>query len=182
MNFLELVTQRQSVRKFDASKTISQEIVNSIIEAGRLAPSACNSQPWTFIWIDDTDLKKKIAMATVSNLINLNKFTVDAAGILVLVMEKPKLVTQIGGSLKKKEYPLIDIGIASIQMCLQAEYEGVGSCMIGWFDENKIKSLLEIPKRKTVGLVIAFGYAIENYRIRAKMRKPIDEVFKKNRY
>jgi nitroreductase len=119
---------------------------------------------------------------SISNLINLNKFTLEATAFIVIVMEKPKLVTQIGGSLKNKEYPLIDIGIAAAQICYQAQYDGVGSCMLGWFDEKKVKNLLQIPSQKTIGLIIALGYPIENYYQRIKMRKPLDEVVRRNKY
>lgn len=182
MNFLELVNQRQSVRKFDNLREIEKDNIERILEAGRLSPSACNSQPWTFVVVDEPDLRKKVAKATHSTLINLNGFVIDSTLLIVIVLEKPKLVTQIGSSIKNKEYPLIDIGIAASQMCLQAQYDGVGSCMLGWFDEKKIKNLLQIPSKKTIGLIIALGYPVENYHQRLKIRKPISEVVRNNKY
>jgi nitroreductase len=182
IEFLNIIKARQSVRKFDNTKTIEEEMLARILEAGRLAPSACNSQPWTFILVDEPSLRQQVAKATISNLINMNKFTLDASALIVIVMEKPKLITQIGGSLKNKEYPLIDIGIAASQICLQAQAEGIGSCMIGWFDEKLIQKLLTIPAKKTIGLIIAIGHPIEGYKLRPKMRKIEEEVIRKNKY
>ena len=182
MDFQQLILQRQSVRRYDKNRPIEKEKLMRILEAGRLAPSASNSQPWTFVIVDEPELVEKVSRTTFSKLIAFNKFVIDAPLHIVLVVEKPKMITQIGGSIKNKEYPLIDIGIAAEHMCLQAEEDGIGSCMLGWFDEKKIKELLQIPKSKTIGLVIPFGYPIENYPLRKKIRKSMDKVAKWNRY
>jgi nitroreductase len=182
MNFQELIRRRQSVRKYKSEQPIEEEKLMRILEAGRLAPSASNSQPWTFIVVDEPELRYQVAKATHGKLIGINKFVVEAPLLIVMVIEKPKITTQIGGAIKNKEYPLIDIGIAAEHMCLQAEEDGIGSCMLGWFDEKRIKKLLQIPRKKTVGLVISFGYAPEGYRLREKIRKPFDTVVKRNKY
>jgi nitroreductase len=182
MNFQELIRLRQSVRKYKSEQPIEEEKLMRILEAGRLAPSASNSQPWTFIVVDEPELRYRVAKATHGKLIGINKFVVEAPLLIVIVIEKPKITTQIGGAIKNKEYPLIDIGIAAEHMCLQAEEDGIGSCMLGWFDEKRIKKLLQIPRKKTVGLVISFGYAPDDYRLREKIRKPFDVVVKRNKY
>jgi len=182
MNFQELILKRQSVRKFDKFRPIEEEKIFRILEAGRLAPSASNSQPWTFVAIKEPKLCQSIAKATFTTLVNFNKFAVNSTFFVVLVVEKSKIIAQIGGAIKKRNYPLIDIGIAAENMCLQAEEDGVGSCMLGWFDENKIKELLQIPKEKFIGLVIPFGYAAVNYPLRKKVRKPLEKVVRWNKY
>jgi len=182
MDFFELVKQRQSVRKYNYDRKIEDEKLLRILEAGRLAPSASNSQPWTFVVVDQPDLCLKVAKATRGTLIGINKFVTQAPLLIVMVIEKAKITTQIGGAIKDKEYPLIDIGIAGEHMCLQAEDDGIGSCMLGWFDEKKIRSLLNIPQKKNIGLVISFGYAPEDYPLRKKIRKDINTVVKWNSY
>ncbi len=179
-NFIELATNRQSDRAY-TDKSIEKDKIKQILEAGRLAPSASNSQPWTFIVVDDKELKDKVAKATFSKLVSFNKFTVLAPVLIVMVIEKPRVITQIGGAIKNKEYPLIDIGIAAEHICLQAAELGIGSCMLGWFDAKKIKSLLDIPKNKTIGLVISLGYPKSDKK-RTKIRKAFDEVVKFNSY
>jgi nitroreductase len=138
MTFQELIKHRQSVRKYQEKK-VEQNKIEMIVEAFRLAPSASNSQPWKLIIVDEPELKDKVAQSTFSKTISFNKFAVQAPVLAVLVIEKSKLITQIGGSIKNIEYPQIDIGIAAAHFCLQAAELGLGTCMIGWFNENKIK-------------------------------------------
>jgi nitroreductase len=97
-------------------------------------------------------------------------------------LEKPKLLTELGGRLKKKEFPLMDIGIAAEHFCLQATELGLGTCMLGWFDEAGVKKLLQIPKNKTLALLITLGYPPEDYRLRKKIRKSFEEVVRFNGY
>jgi nitroreductase len=97
-------------------------------------------------------------------------------------MEKPKLITEAGGRIKKKEYPLIDIGIAAEHFCLQAAEEGLGTCMLGWFDEKAVKKLINVPKSKSILLLITLGYTPEGYRTRKKIRKEFEKVVRYNSY
>jgi len=161
---------------------IEKEKLERCVEAARLAPSACNSQPWTFVLVDNPDLKDKVAKETYGTVIRFNKFAKEAPVMLVIVMEKPKMITQIGEVLKNKEYPLIDIGIAAEHFCLKAEEEGLGTCMIGWFNEKPLKKLLNIPEKKTIGLCISVGYAPEGYKQRMKIRKGMDDIIRWNGY
>ncbi len=181
MNFNELINKRQSDRKY-TSKPVSREIINKCIDAGRLAPSASNSQPWTFIVVDDVNLKNKVAKNTVGILRSFNKFVPQAPVIIAIVLEKPKLLTELGGRVKKKEFPLMDIGIAAEHICLQAAEEGVGSCMLGWFDEIAVKALLNVPENKSISLLITLGYTPDDYKHRQKIRKEMSKVVRYNRY
>lgn len=181
MNFQELINCRQSVRRY-ANKTIEREKLHQLTEAVRMAPSASNSQPWKLVLVDEPELKDKVANATFSKLVAFNKFAPQAAVMAVLVIEKPKMITQIGGSVKKREFPLIDIGIAAEHFCLQATELGLSTCMLGWFNEKKIKQLLNIPKKKRIGLVITLGYEPEDYKQREKIRKSVDEMSSFNSY
>ena len=181
MSFQELVNQRQSVRKYQ-EKPVEREKMETIVEAVHLAPSACNSQPWRMILVDNPELKNEVAKATFNKAVSFNRFAVQAPVIAVLVIEKPRLIAQIGGSLKNQEYPMYDIGIAAAHFCLQAAELGLGTCMIGWFDEKKIKTLLKIPEKKKIGLVITLGYPPDDYKLRKKIRKPLGEICGSNSY
>ena len=181
MDFKELINERQSVRKYQ-NRPVEREKIEKIIEAVNVAPSACNSQPWKLIIVDEPELKNKIARATFSNTIAFNKFTVQAPVMVVLVIEKAKLIAQIGGTIKNMEYPQIDIGIAAEHFCLQAAELGLGTCMIGWFNEKKIKEALNIPENKRIGLIISLGYPPSDYKKRIKIRKPMDKIFNFNSY
>jgi nitroreductase len=179
--FLELVSSRQSVRRYDGRK-IEKEKLSRCLEAARLAPSASNSQPWKYIVIDDPELKNKVAKQTYSELIAFNKFALQAPVIIVIVLEKPKTITRIGIAIKKKEWPLIDIGVSAEHFCLQAAEEGLGTCMLGWFNEKPIKKLLGVPEKKSVALLITVGYPVNGYPHREKIRKRIEEVCGFNGY
>jgi nitroreductase len=88
--------------------------------------------------------------------------------------------SKVGATIKNKDYSLIDIGIASENICLQAKAEGVGSCLIGWFDERNVKKLLGVPRSKRVELIITLGYSLSDSRM--KKRKPADETVSYNKY
>ncbi len=181
MTFNELILKRQSDRKYQ-DKVVSREIINRCLEAARLAPSASNSQPWTFVVIDDPELKNEVAHKTYGPLKSFNKFVPEAPVIIAIVMEKPKLITEAGGRIKKKEFPLIDVGIAAEHFCLAAAEEGLGSCMLGWFDEKSVKKLINVPKQKNIPLLITLGYTPDGYRTRKKIRKEFEKVVKYNSY
>ncbi|MCD6112247.1 MAG: nitroreductase family protein [Bacteroidales bacterium] len=181
MNFLELIKIRQSVRKY-SDKNVETEKIEKCIEAARLAPSASNAQPWKFIVVNNPELKNKIANDTFSTVVPFNKFTLQAPVIIVVTIEKPNVMSMIGSRLKNKEYKLIDIGIATEHFCLQATELGLGTCILGWFNENKIKKILNIPKKKTIGVLITLGYPCNEYIIRDKKRKNTDEIRTYNKY
>lgn len=181
IKFIELIKKRQSVRKY-SGKSVEKEKIKRCLEAARFAPSASNSQPWKFIVVDEPELKNKVAKETYDKIAYFNKFTLEAPVIVVITLEKVKLITQLGQIIKKKEWKLIDIGITAEHFCLQAEEEGLGTCMLGWYNEKPIKKLLNIPDKKSIALIISVGYAPENYKHREKTRKSIDIICSYNSY
>lgn len=181
MSLIELIKRRQSDRVY-TNQPVEPEKLRACLEAARLAPSASNSQPWTFVVINDPQMKDKVANKTFGPLKSFNKFVPQAPVIIAIVMERAKLITEAGGRLKKKEYPLIDIGIAAEHFCLQAAELGLGTCMLGWFDEKAIKELLSIPENKNIPLLISLGYTPKDYKLRVKVRKNFETVVKWNSY
>jgi len=155
--FLALAAKRASVRHY-LDDPVPPEKLKRCLQAARLAPSACNSQPWTFIVIRDRERRERLADLTSNGWLSLNHFTKQAPLLIVVVVEPANLPSRFGGWVKNRDFPLIDIGIAAEHFCLQATEEGLGSCMIGWFREKQVKSLLGIPRSKRVGLIITLGY------------------------
>ena len=180
MKFLDLVKKRYSLRNYSRKK-VEKEKIEICLEAARLAPSACNSQPWFFIVIDNEKNKKLITDKTHLGFLKMNKFISKAPVIIAVITEKPNLTSQIGGFLKRKEFNLIDIGIAVEHFCLQATEFGLGTCIVGWFNEKFIKKVLNIPHQKRIGLLITLGYP-KNNDIHDKKRKPLNSIFKYNNY
>jgi nitroreductase len=176
---LSLFKSRQSDRKY-LDLPVEREKIERITEAGRLSPSACNGQPWRFIVVDEPGLRQAVASATESEILRMNTFVQQAPVLIVIVREKSNFTSRAGDLIKKRDYSLIDIGIATASIVIQAAAEGLGTCIIGWFDEKRIKKVLGIPASKKVELVISVGYT--DTRQRDKSRKPPEEVTTFNRY
>ena len=176
MEFSELILKRQSDRKYQ-DKPVARELIIKCIEAARVAPSACNSQPWTFVVVDEPVLCAEMASAAAS--IGRNNFVAQAPVIVAVVQERMNLSARIGCAIKDKEYSLLDIGIAVEHFCLQAAELGLGTCILGWFDEKKVRKLLGVKKRR-IPLLISLGYS--NCETRNKTRKPIDRMSCWNKY
>lgn len=179
-NFLTLAKQRQSDRAFDPDRSVEKDKLQRILEAACIAPSACNSQPWHFIVVDDPALKNSVADATSSRILGINHFTKQAPVHIVVVEEKPNLSAGFGSWVKDKNFAHLDVGIAAAHIVLAAEDEGLGSCILGWFDEDKMRKLLGIPSGKRVLLDIILGYSVQPDR--TKKRKPAEEVISYNQY
>lgn len=177
-SFLELAQSRQSDRAFIAGKKIEIDVLERIIEAARLAPSACNGQPWHFTVISEENLLQQVGRATSG--LGMNRFVKDAAALVLITHEPTNITSKLGCGIKDKDFPMMDLGIASAYMTLAAEDEGVGSCILGWFDESKIKELTGIPAKKRLMLIVALGYAAKPKR--KKIRKDWDKVVSFEKY
>lgn len=180
MDFLELVKKRKSVRKYK-NKSISREKLMKCVESARLAPSACNSQPWKFIIVDESNLIQEISKKAFHTFYSVNSFVQGAKALIVVVSDKVGFQRKVAKFLKGTNYYLIDIGIACEHLILQATELGLGSCWIGWFDEKRIKNILDIPKRKKVDIVISLGYP-KNSHPSFKNRKERNEIISFNKY
>ncbi|MGC9150493.1 MAG: nitroreductase family protein [Microbacter sp.] len=177
--FLDLVQQRQSVRSY-TNEPIEQEKLDRIFEAARLAPSACNAQPWKIIAVDQPELRHQIADAASNHVVGVNHFTKQAPVQLIIIEERANLLSSFGSWSQHKHYPHLDLGILAAHIVLAAADEGVGSCIIGWFNEQQIKKILQIPADKKVVLMILLGYSAE--KLRKKRRKSLSEILSFNSY
>lgn len=180
MEFLELVKLRESVRGY-IDKEVEEEKILKCIEAARLAPSACNSQPWKFVVINNKEILSEIKNKIYDSVIGINKFVLTAPVIIAVVGEKRNLTSAIGSSIKKKDYTSMDVGIAVEHLCLQATELGLGTCIIGWFKNEEIKKSLGIPKNRDIELIVSLGYN-NNENPREKKRKNIEDIVAFNKY
>jgi nitroreductase len=180
MEFLELVRKRYSCRQYDA-RPVEREKIEQCLEAARLAPSASNSQPWTFVIVDELGLKDRLAGETFGRLLSFNHFSLQAPVLVALVAESPGVITRIGQFLKNRPFYLIDLGIAAEHFCLQAAELGLGTCMLGWFSARGVSRLLGIPSGKRTELVITLGYPAGDD-TPEKKRKAIDQIRAFNKY
>ena len=173
MNFKEIAEQRQSCRSYDADKAVEKEKIQAVLEAGRLAPSACNGQPYHFT-VCYGENAKKVAEAAAG--MGINKFAVQAP-VMIVISERPYAKTAaIGAKIKGNDYRSIDIGIVAAYLTSEAAAQGLGTCILGWFDDEKIRKICGV--KYPVRLVITLGYAKENDRLRTKKRKDMSELMK----
>lgn len=177
-SFLELAAARQSDRSYEPGRVIGREVLERILEAGRLAPSACNGQPWHFTVVTDPQLLVEVGRATSS--LGMNRFVKDASALVLITLEPTNITSKLGCGIKDKDFPIMDLGIASAYMTLAAEDEGIGSCILGWFDEKKIKELVGVPQKKRLMLIISLGYNLKPKR--KKIRKDFDKVVSFEKY
>lgn len=175
MGFLELVKQRASVRRYD-TRPVKREDINRCLEAARLAPSACNSQPWHFIIVDIPELKERVATAMLSGVYGLNSFAKNAPVLVVVVTEKSKWFTKVCNVLRDTKMYLIDIGVSCQHFILLAAELGIGTCWMGWFNEKAVKKVLGIPRNKRVDAVISMGYPAPDFYPPEKNRKGLSEI------
>ena len=178
MDILDLIASRQSDRQFNTSKIVEDDKLETILKAANLAPSACNAQPWKIIVVNEPSLAKEVGKAAAG--LGMNKFAQDAPVHLLIIEESANFTSIIGSKLKDKYFPLIDIGVLASHIILAAESLGLASCVMGWFDEDKIKELCSIPKRKRVLLDIVIGYSDKPKR--KKKRKSINSMVSYNKY
>jgi nitroreductase len=181
MSFMDLVLSRRSVRRY-STRSVEPAKVELCIEAARLAPSASNGQPWRFIMVDESGPRDSVARACFGPGATFNRFAAQAPVLVVLLIEPSTALNRIGALVKRRNYPLIDIGIAAEHFCLQAAELGLGTCMLGWFDERRIKKLLAVPAARRIGLVISLGYPGDAEPSRPKLRKPVEAILGRNRY
>ena len=181
MPLLDLIQKRKSVRDF-LERPVEREKIMTCLEAARLAPSECNSQPWKFIVVDDKQLKNKLCRAAFSGIYSINSFCKKAPVIVVVISEKSKFLARIGGVFRGTKYYLIDIGIACEHFVLEAEDLGLGTCWIGWVNEQAVKSTLNIPQNKKIDILIALGYYDREKLGPEHIKEPIEKIASFNSY
>lgn len=172
MNFLEIANIRQSCRSYDEERPVEQEKLDAILEAARLSPSACNGQPW-HITVCRGESAKEVALLT-RGLGGMNKFAVQAP-VLLVISEMPYCrAAGVAAKAKNNDYRSMDIGIACAYLTAEAAAQGLATCILGWFDDSKVRKLCGIEQ--PVRLIITLGYAKEGDLLRKKVRKDLNEL------
>ena len=171
MNFSEIANARQSCRSYNPNREVEKEKLDKILETARVAPSACNGQPY-FITVCKGEAARKVAKATQG--MGMNKFASEAP-VLLVISEMPYVASAaLGAKVKKNDYRSIDIGILAAYITAEATAQGLGTCILGWFNDSDIREICGI--NGAVRLVITVGYADENDKLRIKKRKNVDEL------
>ncbi len=171
MDFLAIAKTRQSCRRYDADRPVEREKLEAVLQAARLAPSACNGQPY-HLTVCHGGTAKQVAAATTG--MGMNRFA-EQAPIIIVVSEEPYVKSAaVGSRLKHNDYRSMDIGIVTAYLTAEATAQGLGTCILGWFDDDKIRAICDL--RHPVRLVIAMGYPHRDDTLRAKKRKSVAEL------
>ncbi len=173
MNFMEIANARQSCRSYDEERSVEWEKIQCVLEAARLAPSACNAQPY-FFTVCQGETAKQVAQATQG--MGMNRFATQAPVMVVVSEEANNQTAAVGVKVKSNDYRSIDIGIATAYLTAEAAAQGLGSCILGWFDEGKVRKICGL--NTSVRLVIALGYAKADDQLRPKKRKDLESLVK----
>ena len=171
MEFYNIAATRQSCRSYEENRPVEPEKLNAVLEAGRLAPSACNGQPY-HITVCRGNAAREVALACRG--MGLNKFAVQAP-VMLVISEMPYVKSAaMGAKLKGNDYRSIDIGIVAAYLTAEATAQGLSTCILGWLDDGKIREICGIDQ--PVRLVITLGYAKEGDTLRKKVRKDMDNL------
>jgi nitroreductase len=178
-SFLKLVSDRRSIRKY-LDKPVEAEKIRKCVESARLAPSACNSQPYKFIVIDDVDVKNRVSKAAFSGIYSVCELLGSSPVLIAVVSQKQKMTAWLGNQIQNVNFRYIDIGIAVEHFVLQATELGLGTCWIGWFNQKNVSRVLGVPAGYRVEVMLSVGYSGENPQAREK--KSFEEIVSFNCY
>ena len=171
MNFTEIAQNRQSCRSYDPTRPVEDEKLAAILASVRLAPSACNGQPY-HLTVCRGETAKTVAAACMG--MGMNKFAAQAPILVVISEETYVKSAALGAKLKGNDYRSMDIGIAVAYLTAEAAAQGLGTCILGWLDDEKIRGICGLSQ--PVRLVITLGYSKEGDPLRAKKRKEISRL------
>jgi len=171
--FLKLVSRRRSVRKYKP-QPVEKEKLLVCLEAARLAPSACNGQPYKFIVVSDPAAKDRLSGAAFSGIYSPCKFAAGAGALVVVVSQKGSAAAWLGNQMRDTNFRLMDIGIAAEHFVLAAEEQGLATCWLGWFNAKAAAKTLTLPSGSKAEVMLSVGYADETPP--ARKRKSMEEI------
>jgi len=167
MDVSEAITGRRSIRAFKR-ENVSEEIVEKLVDAARWAPSAGNIQPWEFIIIRETRIKRKLANAA------LNQTFIEEAPVVIVICACEILSSQRYGDRGKELYCLQDTAAAVQNLLLLAYSFGLGTCWVGAFKEEEVRETLRVPDGTRPVAIVPVGFPAETPQPRR--RKPVKEI------
>ncbi|MBQ7098378.1 MAG: nitroreductase family protein [Oscillospiraceae bacterium] len=171
MDFMEIAKARQSCRSYDETRAVEPGKLQAVLEAARLAPSACNGQPYV-LTVCTGEKAKEVALLT-RGMGGMNKFAVQAPVCIVVSEGAYVRTAALGAKVKGNDYRSIDIGIMTAYLTAEATAQGLSTCILGWLDDEKIRAVC--GTNSATLLVITLGYASEGDKLRSKKRKELSE-------
>ena len=173
--FIDLVTHRTSCRAYEPGP-VPRKDLELMLEAARLAPSACNKQPWRFVVVEAEAVRLRLVNEAFLAGIQM-KWAANAGAIVVLGMEKSTLTHKVAPKISGVDYPLLDLGIAGEHLALQAEELGLGTCWIGWIKPKNVRKIVGWPRTITPVSRITVGHPVAGNR-QTRPRLTMDRISK----
>lgn len=170
MEFERLIKERQSCRSY-LPKPVEKEKLEAILSAGRLAPSARNTQPWK-LYVATGNRAKAVAECTQD--LGFNQFASDAPAFIIVTETGSAIKSGGHGRFAPNRFVEYDIGEMVAYLTLAARDQGLGTCIIGWLNAEKLQAVVGYSSEETCSLVIAVGYS--DAPLREKVRKPLEEI------
>ena len=175
MSVTEIIGRRRSCRAY-RSDLVCRADIETILESARLAPSACNQQPWRFAVVTDSERRRLIVEQGFRSGIPM-RWAMQAPVLIVIGMRRSLLVHRFAVRLSRIDYPWMDIGIAGEHLVLQAEEMGLGTCWIGWVKPRRIRSIVDWPRDIYPAAVITLGWPeLPDEPPQVKPRKALDTL------
>jgi nitroreductase len=179
MELEKVIQNRRSIRKF-LDKPVEREKINACLEAARLAPSACNSQPWHYIVIDAPQVKTSFCKEVFEGIYAISKWAEKAPVLVAVVSDRGNFISRIGNFFRRTEFFLIDQGISGEHFVLRAHDLGLGTCWIGWLNSDKAAQFFNLPKGKKIEHLFAIGYPAEEPSPRPRAK--LEEIVSYNKF
>ena len=168
MDYFDVIRTRESVRDYNPVKPVDKDILIKIAEAGRIAPSASNKQPWKFVIVSSDNMLEKVRQCYPKDWYK------NAPHILVVIGDRSKAWVR-----KADEYNSIetDLTIAMDHMILAAEAEGVATCWIAAFDNELLRNIMKLSDDEVIYSITPLGYPNDGYQKKDnKIRKSLNEI------
>lgn len=181
MEFEALQKARESCRIY-SDQPVSREILTHLVDVARLSPSACNSQPWHFILVDEPEARAKLVEALEDEGLNGCPWGSRVPAFLILCEEEAHLNPGVGEHYGSQHFAQMDIGMAAMALCLEAASLGLGACMIGTMNQKKLHQAFGIPEERPARLIITVGYPAKEGEPRKKIRKNLEEILTYNHW
>jgi nitroreductase len=170
--FLTLAAARRSIRKYK-NLPVEREKLDLCLEAARLAPSACNAQPYKFLILDDQAVREKFCAAAFTGVYAATKFAAAAPALALVISETGKLSAWLGNQMQDTNFRLVDVGIAAEHFALAAAEQGLGTCWIGWFNAKAGAKAIGLGSGRKIEVLLSVGYPDEAPAARPR-RAPAD--------
>ena len=173
MDVFEAIKTRRSIRAF-TQEEISEEEVERILDAARQAPSAGNIQPWIFVVVRRSDMKRRLSKAA------LNQFFIEEAPVVIVVCADQERSGRGYGSRGANLYCIQDTAAATQNILLAAHALGLGACWVGAFDEEEVRLILRAPRKVRPVAIIPIGHPAE--KPRTIFKRPLSEIVRRETF